>query len=293
MLLRWRIVYFLVLLLAAGCFQQAGESLQPASSTIIPETVPAVPDSNDNTEQGENNIEVTRSTTGNADSATATFPPITIISQRTATPGFLTSTPLVAVTPTTSSEIPITKQVITPISPLMANVQAESTSEAEPASQSPAETTPRSPAQDAGIVTPSGGQAGTSGECTYTVQPGDNLYRIALDNDFSLQALRDANPDLVGDAPVLQIGQILTLPNCGETTTSAQPQPTVAPTRPSGDPNATAVPGGQSYTVRPGDTLVAIATRFGTTVRAIQDANNLADPNRLSVGQVLIIPVEN
>lgn len=47
---------------------------------------------------------------------------------------------------------------------------------------------------------------------------------------------------------------------------------------------------GEQYTVKPGDTLDGIATRFGTTVAALVQANHLANPNWLSVGQVLTIP---
>ncbi|MCR4431618.1 MAG: BsuPI-related putative proteinase inhibitor [Tepidanaerobacteraceae bacterium] len=46
------------------------------------------------------------------------------------------------------------------------------------------------------------------------------------------------------------------------------------------------------YVVRSGDTLFAIAERHGTTVEAIMSANNLADPDIIFVGQVLLIPVE-
>lgn len=45
------------------------------------------------------------------------------------------------------------------------------------------------------------------------------------------------------------------------------------------------------YVVQPGDTLFAIAQRFGTTVQAIVQANNITNPNLITVGQVLIIPV--
>jgi murein DD-endopeptidase MepM/ murein hydrolase activator NlpD len=44
------------------------------------------------------------------------------------------------------------------------------------------------------------------------------------------------------------------------------------------------------YTVAPGDTLSAIAARFGVTVQALVDYNGIADPNYLKVGQLLIIP---
>ncbi|HLO16870.1 MAG TPA: LysM domain-containing protein, partial [Anaerolineales bacterium] len=46
----------------------------------------------------------------------------------------------------------------------------------------------------------------------------------------------------------------------------------------------------RTYTVKAGDTLTAIAIRFATTVAAIASANNIANINNISVGQVLIIP---
>lgn len=49
-------------------------------------------------------------------------------------------------------------------------------------------------------------------------------------------------------------------------------------------------PAGPEYLVQEGDTLYDIALRFGTTVAALQEANGIADPAGLSVGQNLIIP---
>lgn len=57
---------------------------------------------------------------------------------------------------------------------------------------------------------------------------------------------------------------------------------TVAPTE--------TVPAETTYEVVPGDTLGAIAQRFNTTVAALVDANNIADPDSIEVGQVLVIP---
>ncbi|MEW6228314.1 MAG: LysM domain-containing protein, partial [Bacillota bacterium] len=45
-----------------------------------------------------------------------------------------------------------------------------------------------------------------------------------------------------------------------------------------------------TYIVQPGDTLTLIAQRFGATVAAIVEANNIPDPNLIFVGQVLQIP---
>jgi len=47
-----------------------------------------------------------------------------------------------------------------------------------------------------------------------------------------------------------------------------------------------------SYSVRRGDTLSGIARRFGTTVNELVRRNNIADPNRIYVGQILQIPGE-
>lgn len=47
---------------------------------------------------------------------------------------------------------------------------------------------------------------------------------------------------------------------------------------------------GISYTVRSGDTLSGIASRHNSTVRDIQNANQIANPASIQVGQTLFIP---
>ncbi|MDL1897287.1 LysM peptidoglycan-binding domain-containing protein [Anaerolineae bacterium CFX7] len=58
--------------------------------------------------------------------------------------------------------------------------------------------------------------------------------------------------------------------------------PSIAPTA---APSANA-----TYIVQSGDTLFSIALKYNTTIAALQQANQLADPNALAVGQRLIIP---
>ena len=48
--------------------------------------------------------------------------------------------------------------------------------------------------------------------------------------------------------------------------------------------------GPQTVTVEPGDTLGVIAKRFETTVDDFMRANSMSDPNKLKVGQLLIVP---
>ncbi len=53
-------------------------------------------------------------------------------------------------------------------------------------------------------------------------------------------------------------------------------------------PGATAAP--RTYVVRAGDTLQAIANRFGISVKALSAANGISNPNLITSGQVLVIP---
>jgi lysozyme len=63
-----------------------------------------------------------------------------------------------------------------------------------------------------------------------------------------------------------------------------------APVVQSAPPQPVAPPPVQTYVVRPGDTLYAIAVKYGITVDAISAANNISNPNLIQVGQVLKIP---
>lgn len=103
-------------------------------------------------------------------------------------------------------------------------------------------------------------------DCWYVVQPGDNLYRIALRYNTTYWYLARIN----GISPYcfnIYVGQRLRVP-C-----AVQPPPT-----------------GQCYVVQPGDTLWSLALRWGTTVGAIAVRNNLPNPNYIYVGQVLCRP---
>lgn len=53
------------------------------------------------------------------------------------------------------------------------------------------------------------------------------------------------------------------------------------------------VASGNSYTVKSGDTLGAIAEAYGTTVNALASHNNISNPSLINVGQVINIPTNS
>lgn len=80
-------------------------------------------------------------------------------------------------------------------------------------------------------------------------------------------------------------------PTATETTPAGGTTPPTSTTEATGTPEPTSTPGGpRTYEVQPGDTLGAIANQFGVTVEAIVAANDIADPDVIDVGQVLVIP---
>lgn len=104
---------------------------------------------------------------------------------------------------------------------------------------------------------------------TYVVQSGDTLTSIATRFNTTVPALQQlnglANPDSI------MVGQKLTVPGA-----AAPPPP------------ADSWQG--RYTVQPGDTLTAIASRCGTTVAELQAHNGITDPNTVWVGTTLAVP---
>ncbi|RKH21298.1 LysM peptidoglycan-binding domain-containing protein [Corallococcus praedator] len=107
---------------------------------------------------------------------------------------------------------------------------------------------------------------------SYTVRSGDTLSGIASRHGTTTGALAKANN--ISNPNKIYVGQKLTIPGKGGS----------APVTPK--PSS----GGSTYTVRSGDTLSGIAGRHGTTVNALQQANNISNPNKIYVGQKLTIP---
>ena len=101
---------------------------------------------------------------------------------------------------------------------------------------------------------------------THTVSAGDSFESIANKYGVTVRELVSANPQL------LKLGDKLTVPAA------------IAIIQNGGGGST------RTYTVKPGDTLSSIAIKYGTTVAKIASANNIANVNIISVGQVLTIP---
>ena len=127
------------------------------------------------------------------------------------------------------------------------------------------------------IVPPTPEATGTE----YAIVKGDTLANIAKVHGISLKALQLANPTVVPTK--LKIGQKITIP------AAATPAPTTSAT---GTDTPGTTGGGETYSVKTGDTLAKIAKAHGVTLKALEAANPKVDPNHIKVGLKLTIPAK-
>jgi LysM repeat protein len=107
------------------------------------------------------------------------------------------------------------------------------------------------------------------GSTVHVVQPGENLFRIALRYGVTVDALVATNG--LSNASHIYVGQRLVIPTGGSSPSPGAPSSSV-------------------HIVRRGESLFRIALRYGMTTRALAAANGIANPNRIYVGQRLVIP---
>ena len=140
-------------------------------------------------------------------------------------------------------------------------------------------------------------------ECVYAVQSGDNLFRLSLSWGTTIQEIMDASQI---DDDALAIGQLLLRPGCDYAT--PVPRPTVAPLPAVSEPDEpeaadetaaedeepqvieSPTPGPRIHVVSSGETIESISLNYRVDVNQLIALNNLADPNRLAVGQELYLP---
>jgi LysM repeat protein len=311
--------YFLLpvlLLMLTGCYRQASDPFdtvaQPLPNTAAPTTelefddplaeddlddveLPDEVDLDDDAGTGSEPLEIPDDEDISAEGA-PTFPPVTMIESTPivpptqAPPDIDTAGPADQVDTGASEPVP----VMSP-SPTVTRITPAAPSGPSAISTIPPTATPDAEvtATPSGLITPTSMVEIQDHECIYVVRSGDNLFRIAINHDVTLAELRAANPQIRSD--IIQPGDRLTIPNCQpETTTDDAPAPVeVAPpieAPPLGDQGIVS-PGTQTvHVVQSGETLGSIARRYNVTINSIVQANNLANPNQLSVGQELIIP---
>lgn len=154
---------------------------------------------------------------------------------------------------------------------------------------------------------PTGGAQAAPASGTYTVQPGDTLSGIAARFGTTTQALMQANglaSTAIYAGQVLRIGGPGSVPSTATkapplpatptgappaSTAAAQPANTQAPSPPTQQPSQPATRP-STYTVQSGDSLTALAARFGLSLQALAAANGLSTSSYLYVGQTLNIP---
>jgi membrane-bound lytic murein transglycosylase D len=102
----------------------------------------------------------------------------------------------------------------------------------------------------------------------YRVRRGDTLSAIGRRFGVSERALMAENG--LANRNRIHVGQVLKLPGTGTVTARAT--------------------AGGTYTIRAGDTLDAVARRFGVTRQSLVSANDLSNAHHLKIGQRLVIP---
>ena len=115
--------------------------------------------------------------------------------------------------------------------------------------------------------------AGANGVIRHRVREGETLLAIAAQYNVTVEEIQSANN--LTDV-LIRAGDELIIPVERTTAESG---------------GAGTVQSRFEYTVQPGDTVVSIAARFGSTVEEILIANNLSDNDFIRPGDVLLVPV--
>jgi LysM repeat protein len=146
---------------------------------------------------------------------------------------------------------------------------------------------------------------GGLGACSRSAEEREAPTQEALGTTVSSGTSGGESTPAPGETVVSAVTPLPQTPGAGvQQTPGAEAQPTVvvsSGTPVAGQPTqalppaATAVPPSSSgsvivHTVQRGETTYSIARRYGTTVEAIAQANNLVNPSQIVVGQSLKIP---
>ena len=112
---------------------------------------------------------------------------------------------------------------------------------------------------------------------TVTVRPGDTLWDLAIAHRSTIQAIVEKN-QLSGGGALIQPGQKLLVPGPASSASTTTP----GPAKPSA--------GDATYVVRAGDTMGALAQRYGVSLTKLLSANKLGSSSFIYVGQKITVP---
>lgn len=124
-----------------------------------------------------------------------------------------------------------------------------------------------------------------SGGQSHIVQSGENLYRIALRYGLTVNELSAANG--ITDPTRIYAGQVLVIPDITTRTNTAPNQ--ANPIAVENIDSSALAPTATYHIVGRGETLAAIAGRYGVSWQDIATWNNLIDPNQIFAGQRLLV----
>jgi len=159
--------------------------------------------------------------------------------------------------------------------PFPAMPDQEPVAKSKPA-ESPTSAEPAEPVEPAASVSADAG--GVSGN--YVVAKGDNLSAIAARFKVTGEAIMRANG--MTDPDKLAAGQTIVIPGVDQALPEAG-----ASSEPAGSGPAPAASAPETYAVKSGDTLKAIAIRFGVNSKTLMEINGMTDPDKLAAGQTL------
>lgn len=143
----------------------------------------------------------------------------------------------------------------------------------------PSEVEPVEPAQPAAVpAEPAKAEPASGEEKIYVVKKNDSLWVIAKNHGTTIDAICAANN--INKNAVLRLGMKLKIPAAGKTSASSEKS------------SANKAEGGEVYVVKKGDALSKIARAHGVTVKALMEANGIANANSIRIGQKLVIPAK-
>lgn len=136
-----------------------------------------------------------------------------------------------------------------------------------------------------------------AGPVIHTVVAGDTLGNLANQYGVTIEDIAAAND--LPDIHTLEVGQQLLIPIGGLQEEPVEEEPVEE--EPAGEETAGEEPAGEEtsgeepaeeriHIVAPGDNLFRIGQQYGFTIEELATYNNLANPDRLEVGQQIRIP---